>query len=200
MKKFIVLFLMAVFSTAIFATEPVKYGVVAGLSESGLTGNSQKRLGFTGGFSSEIPIIQNRIYLSPSLLYANRQYYLYLDNGLTRKENGTFQYIDLPILIKLKSDPIIGQNVKAFLSVGPTISYLISLHNKYGYVDYAFQSNNFYALKHFSYSAGLNIGLEYKNKFQMSIGYNFGIGRMTSSPRFENSRQDYISLTFAYYL
>lgn len=201
MKKFILLFLLAVMSTATFATDPIKFGFTGGVNLSRISENYVQRVGYNVGVVSDIPIISNRVYITPSLQIARREYNLECSR-FTFDENAMFTYIELPVQIKIKTNPIFNKDIKAFTSFGPSISYVTGLKTDTGLTQYSnvFQPGSYYDLKRFNWAIGVNFGIEYMKKYQASFGYNIGLTNISNSSKFENAKTRTFTLTLSYFL
>lgn len=198
MKRFILLFLFAVISTATFATDPIKFGVTGGANSSNTTVNAVSNFGYNVGIVFEAPIITNKVLLCPSLQYSTRVYNFYKPQFSTVYEKNRFSYIDVPLMIKLKTNSI--GDIKLFTSFGPTFSYLFQITSNDNKVDHSamFGDASKYNLRKYSWSLGINFGAELSKKYQISIGYNFGLNDLSYNymRRFAKGRSIMLTLTY----
>lgn len=201
MKKFILLFLLAVISTASFATDPIKFGLTGGINLSNTSIDGAHKLGFNVGITSDIPIMSNTVYFSPSILYSERTYvFTYSESIYSEKETSKLSYIDMPLLIKLKTNSIGNSNIKLFTSFGPTLSYAIKMSwNGISSTEvFGQNSGTDYDMARINWAVGINVGAEFAKRFQISAGYNLGLTDMSTSAYYSHpkSRNAMLRLTF----
>ncbi len=111
------------FLNSAFASFPVKKGIKAGLNITSSSGNlveTEYKNGFTGGLFL-CTAISRKLFIQPELLFSAKGYKFeaeFFDGKVT------FNYIELPIIIKVW---IFRQTLKnSHLYLGPVVSYNIS--------------------------------------------------------------------------
>ncbi|WP_324673110.1 porin family protein [Hymenobacter sp. GOD-10R] len=107
----------------------VRVGIKAGANLSNLSGDLQdedrfqNKTGFVGGLMLNVPLLaDNFLSLQPELLYSQKGFKndgSYLKGLYSYKGKATYNYLDLPVLAKIKAGPI-------FVEAGPQFSYLIN--------------------------------------------------------------------------
>lgn len=182
MKNFISIILFITMSITTFAKDPVKFGVTIGGNSTSISNYGGSKITYNGGILLQIPIISDKFYISPSVQYAKREFDLKWNVfNMPAQVTLNFAYIDVPVLFKLKSNTI-GSNMKLFTSFGPTLHYIIKLH------DYDEQAINSHTINRKNYSVGLNAGVEFSNKYQVGIGYNVGLSKIANDPKYKEPK------------
>lgn len=111
-------------------------GIRVGANFSNLEGDLENesryknKIGFQGGFTYGIGVINNFFFIQPELLYSTKGF-KYQDSEIALPVGGTvrregsmnYNYLDLPLLAKIKAGPI-------YFEGGPQASYLLSVNNK----------------------------------------------------------------------
>ncbi|MHA6249820.1 porin family protein [Pontibacter sp. CAU 1760] len=110
-------------------------GIRGGANFSNLEGDLknesryENKLGFHAGLTFGIPVVPDFFFIQPELLYSNKGF-KYEDSQVTtpigsgtREGEMNYNYIDLPVLAKIKAGPI-------YFEAGPQASYLLSVKNK----------------------------------------------------------------------
>ncbi|MCC9168362.1 porin family protein [Pontibacter harenae] len=110
-------------------------GVRVGANLSNLEGDLQNedrfenKWGFHAGLTYNIGIIGNFFSIQPELLYSNKGYknsdeeYTLLTDTYRREGNTNYNYLDLPVLARIKAGPL-------YFEAGPQASYLLSVNNR----------------------------------------------------------------------
>ncbi|HEX8351099.1 MAG TPA: porin family protein [Hymenobacter sp.] len=145
----------------------VRLGIKAGANLSNLAGNLanedrfQNKLGFVGGVMINAPLLDdNFLSLQPELLYSQKGYRndgsaLF---GTYRYEgDASYNYLDLPILLKIKAGPL-------FVEAGPQFSYLLNRKD---------ETQTYFNNQPLLYTAAES-DLSNVNRFE--VGYAAGIG------------------------
>jgi hypothetical protein len=164
MKKFRVLVLALLASTALFAQDP-KFGIKAGLNISKLTNAGYDwRAGFNGGLLSHIHITP-AFSLQPEIMYSSQgaKYTDEFNQEITRKLN----YINVPVLLQYNFD-------NGFrLQGGPQLGLLVAAKDKLGDVNTnRVNTDNFNSID-FSVPVGVSY-LSYSG-FGVDARYNIGV-------------------------
>jgi opacity protein-like surface antigen len=135
MKKLSLLFFF-VLATFTAAQAQSGIGIRVGANLSNLSGDLknesryENKVGFHGGLTYGIGVIENFFYIQPELLYSMKGF-KHQDTEVDIPGVGTverdgkmnYSYLDLPVLAKIKAGPI-------YFEGGPQASYLISVDNK----------------------------------------------------------------------
>ncbi|WP_377487269.1 porin family protein [Pontibacter toksunensis] len=135
MKKLLSIFVFALV-TFTAAQAQSGFGIRGGANFSNLEGDLknesryENKIGFHGGVTYGIDVIDNFFFIQPELLYSTKGF-KYRDSEITlptgstfrREGNINYNYIDLPVLAKIKAGPI-------YFEAGPQASYLLSVNNK----------------------------------------------------------------------
>ncbi len=202
MKKNL-LFLSLLFSTASFAQSTTSFGIKAGLSNSGIKGetstqlndlidktggmvSTQNRNGFYAGVYASIPLDET-ISIQPGINYVQRGYNMKGDLnikglgflGANAKAQLQTDYIEIPLLVKLKLD-------KFEVFAGPQVGYLMNANVKTtaGLLGINLLNKDFDVSNQFNkWDAGLNFGLGYKitDNIDVSAGYDFGLSKVDAN-------------------
>ncbi|GAA4426631.1 porin family protein [Pontibacter saemangeumensis] len=135
MKKILFAFVFVLGSFAA-AQAQSGIGIRGGANFSNLDGDLknesryENKVGFHGGLTFGIPVVENFFFVQPELLYSTKGF-KYEDNeidvpglgNLEREGKMNYNYIDVPVLAKIKAGPI-------YFEAGPQASYLLSVNNK----------------------------------------------------------------------
>jgi hypothetical protein len=177
MKKIIFTMLIVTLATKMVASEPIQYGVVAGMNSSNYSTFSSARIGFHVGGFAEIPVITKNLFLCPSAQ-------LSLKGADVMGNTWSPYYLDIPIYMKYKF--VINNNISFFGSAGPTISFgIFGEAPGYDYANYSadgdvLRNYNLFSganasLNRFDIGLGFNVGAEFSKRYQLSIGYDNGL-------------------------
>lgn len=164
MKKFGVLALALLTSTALFAQAPV-FGLKAGLNVSKLTGGGYDwRAGFHGGLLSHIHVTP-AFSLQPEIMYSSQgaKYTDVFNQEVTRKLN----YVNVPVLLQYNFDN--GFRLQA----GPQLGFLLAAKDKIGDVN----SNRVNTDNFNSIDFSVPVGVSYLSRtgFGIDARYNVGV-------------------------
>jgi len=106
----------------------VRLGIKAGANLSNLSGDLtnedrfENKTGFVGGIMLNAPIVDNFFSIQPELLYSQKGFKnngSALFNQYRYEGKANFNYLDLPVLAKIKAGPV-------FFEAGPQFSYLLN--------------------------------------------------------------------------
>lgn len=202
MKKFLLLTLLSSISIIAFANDPVKFGITGGANSSSTSIDDKNNFGFSAGVLLQMPIISNRLYLCPSVQYSERSYIFTFTYYLeSEKYNYKFSYIDVPLLIKLKTKSFSNRNTKLFTSFGPTFSYALQMSNSgIKFPSDVFSEDSDENMNRITWAVGINLGIEFSKKYQVSVGYNYGLTNMSNSNFYNFPKSRSIMLTLAFLL
>ena len=217
MKKFLLIACMALFVVRSVSAQSetfknLQWEAVAGMNSSDIGGLGNK-IGFHLGAKAEItlPSVANGVY-------ANAGAFLTLkgckqDYGDLGKSTTNAYYLEIPIHIGYKH--YVNENLSIYGEVGPYIAFGIGgklegteteIDGDYdydsGYTTTISQSKSKIdtfgdgGLKRFDIGAGLRVGVELKNKYTFSLGYDWGFVDIYKDSGFESGiEEDVIDLT-----
>lgn len=190
MKKLLFSFVFVLGSFAV-AQAQSGIGIRAGANFSNLEGDLknesryQNKVGFHGGLTFGIPVIENFFFIQPEILYSTKGF-KYEDTeidvpavGLVERDGKMdYSYIDVPVLARIKAGPI-------YFEAGPQASYLLNVNNNIK------ESLNGEAYSSTTTKRELD-GLQ-----RFEIGYAAGVGFATSSGislgvRYNGSLTDFV--------
>ena len=133
MKKIALLMILGL--SISFAQAQAKFGVKVGANYSNLSGDltdedaNRSKVGFLAGITANFPLSSdNFVSIQPELLYSQKGYQFQkdevtIDNAKYQfKGKRNFNYLDLPVLLKLNAGPI-------FFEAGPQFSYLLGIRD-----------------------------------------------------------------------
>ncbi len=185
MKKILVLFVLSIACImGIHAHEELKWGAMAGMNSSDFsTDGLDSKVGFHVGIKAEkdLPQIAQGVYLDMAALLSLKGAQI---NGNDASLKFNPYYLEIPIHMGYKY--AINDNFAIFGNFGPYFAvglfgkmkatgYLIdevegltSIHDSAK----VFGSN---AMKRFDFGLGLKAGVEFFQKYQVSIGYDWGL-------------------------
>lgn len=199
MRAQLLLFVFSFASFGAFSQSPISFGVRAGITSSGMSGDAvnnfkslldftngsiatKNHTGFFGGGFVSIPISET-VSIEPALYYAQKGYDLqgqlaikgadFL--GAKAKANLLTQYVDLPVLVKA--------NLGGFqVFAGPQVSYLANanLKTSAGVLGFNLLRFNTDATSQFNrWDAALTggIGYEFSNGVNVMASYDQGLSK-----------------------
>lgn len=162
MSKKLILCALALFiAWGVSAQKPVRYGVMAGMNVSSIT-DLDSKIGFHAGAKAEIglPQVTNGLYLDAGALLS-----------LKGAKNGDVKfhayYLEVPVHLGYKYE--LNDDFALFGNAGPYIG--IGLFGKTGDI----KTFSDALLKRFDFGLGLKAGFELKKKYQVAVGYDFGL-------------------------
>ncbi|MGV3538229.1 MAG: porin family protein [Rufibacter sp.] len=209
MKKLLFLFAFVTVSFLAEAQAPISLGIKAGVNYSTLTADEDEGLKYKPGFhigAYADYAISDMVSIRPELLYTRKGSKFSMNETYTEtdefgdeetytfKVDGdmTFQYIELPILARVKTGGF-------FFEGGPTFGYLLKseadmkgsitggIFDNYefdGTTDGTKDSNRF----EFGYAAG--IGYELSNGLSFTLRYNGGITKINKDSEEETDEDE----------
>jgi len=171
-------------SGEIKATEPIRFGVVVGLNDSKLSSIIMKsRIGFHAGVKAEFNFnsIAEGIYLDAAALISLKGGKFDWGDGESSKYNP--YYLEVPIRIGYKY--AVNDKFSILGNCGPYIGYGImgKVEEVSDGVTHRYDIFSNY-LNRFDYGLGFRVGVELKQKIQVTAGYDFGLG--DSSEKMQN--------------
>lgn len=176
MKRIILLCLIcSYFSIILYAERPSKFGIVSGMNSSKYsTSLFSSKIGFHAGAKTEFGLSKG--------LYVDAGVLLSLKGGkVDWGDFGSYKsnpyYLEIPVRFGYKYS--VNEDIKIFGKLGPyfALGLFGKEINTYGPGDtekYDLFSGED-AIKRIDLGAGLNIGIEIKEKFQFSIGNDWGL-------------------------
>lgn len=200
MKKQLLLLAAVAASAVVFAQSKPSFGVKAGITQAGLSGDAvnsfqslldfsngaiatQSRTGVFGGIHATIPVSEN-FSLEPGLYYTQRGYEVKgsfsLKNAAFLSANAKAQlsttYIDVPVLAKVAVSGL-------QLFAGPQVSYLADakLRTTAGALGFNVVDNTTDAKEQFNqWDVALTggIGYQFANGFNLSAAYDHGLSKV----------------------
>lgn len=191
MKKALLLFaLVAISIMSINAQDNLKWGVMAGMNVSKYTITGfDSRIGFHAGVKAEVGLSQNAngsgAYMDFAALLTLKG--AKVDGGSLASITFNPYYLEVPVRVGYKY--AVNDDFSLFGSVGPYIA--VGLFGKAkakvdgDYLDVDFDeiggnsaSENIFGedrLKRFDFGLGLKAGVEFSQKYQVAISYDFGL-------------------------
>lgn len=181
MKKFFVLFVLLITSViGIHAQEGLKWGAMAGMNSSDFsTDGFSSKVGFHVGIKAEKELSQiaQGVYLDMAAL-------LSLKGAQVNGDNASLKfnpyYLEIPIHMGYKYT--VNDNIAVFGNFGPY--FAVGLFGKVKATGYLIDESNIHdsakvfgddAMKRFDFGLGLKAGVEFCQKYQFSIGYDWGL-------------------------
>ena len=158
--------------------ENVKFGIKGGMNLSKMT-NFTSKVGYHAGVKAELnlPQISEGVFIEGAVLVSSKGAKLdYWGFGKSKVEAA---YLEIPIQLGYKHS--INSDMKLMGSFGPYFAY--GLFGKQT-IDYdwdgetdreKYDTFGDEGLKRFVFGLGLSAGIEFKQKYQFSIGYDFGL-------------------------
>ncbi|WP_439880435.1 porin family protein [Pontibacter sp. MBLB2868] len=181
MKKlfFVFAFVLASFSFA----QAQSFGIRGGANLSNLSGDLrnedryENKFGFHAGVTLNFGIVDEFFSIQPELLYSNKGFKNADEEFTTplgtykRTGNVNYNYLDLPILAKIKAGPL-------YFEAGPQASYLLSVNNATKeYFNGNLQSSTTTerdkdGLKEFELGYAAGVGLMSRSGISLGLRYN----------------------------
>ena len=218
MKKFLLIACMALLGVCSMSAQSetfknLQWEAVAGMNSSDIGGLGNK-IGFHLGAKAEmkLPSVANGVYANAGAfisLKGSKQ-----DYGELGKSTTNAYYLEIPIHIGYKHN--VNENLSIYGEVGPYIAYGIGgkLETTDTYIEGDYDYDSGYnttisqsktkidtfgdgGLKRFDIGAGLRVGVELKNKYTFSLGYDWGFVDIykDSGLEFEDDAEGVIDLT-----
>lgn len=208
MKKQILLFFVLSFSTLVFAQSKPSFGIKAGVTQAGLSGDAvnslqslvdfaggaittESRTGFFAGASATVPV-SDMFSIESGLYYTQRGYGLrgsfsvkgaeFLSANARAQLNTT--YIDMPLLAKVNLSGL-------QLFAGPQVSYLTDakLRTTAGALGFNVLDKTMDAKSQFNqWDVALagGIGYRFANGFNISAAYDHGLSKVDNGQNLDS--------------
>lgn len=183
-KLSIFLLLVIIFGINANAQQNVRFGVVAGANVSKFSSALfHSRLGFHLGVRAEVPLsnLSENVYLESSALISLKG--AKIDWGDLGKYKYNPYYLEIPIHIGYKH--IVTDNFAVFGSAGPYLAVGLfgkaKFNDNIDLLDIEESDVNLFgndAMKRFDFGLGVKAGLEFNNKYRLSIGYDSGLNNI----------------------
>ena len=181
MKKFFVLFVLLMTGViGIHAQEGLKWGARAGMNSSDFsTDGFSSKVGFHVGIKAEKELSQiaQGVYLDMAALLSLKGAQV---NGDDASLKFNPYYLEIPIHMGYKY--AVNDNIAVFGNFGPY--FAVGLFGKVKATGYLIDESNIHdsakvfgddAMKRFDFGLGLKAGVEFCQKYQFSIGYDWGL-------------------------
>ncbi|MFD1469121.1 porin family protein [Hymenobacter caeli] len=161
--------------------QTVRLGLKAGANLSNLSGNLmnqdkyKNKFGFEGGLLLNVGIVHDLLSVQPEVLFSQKGFkyaddsYTVLGNTYKYTGNRTYNYIDVPVLLKVKAGGL-------FFEAGPQYSYLLNVRD----------NSNTTSNGSSVYTTANTQNLDHVNRNE--IGYAAGLGFEASSGVFLDVR------------
>lgn len=175
-KLFMVAIILMVGIGAAMAQKQVQWEAVAGLnfSKINVTGYSSK-LGFNAGIRGELelPTLYDGAYVNAAALLSLKG--ASLDWGELANGKSNAYYLDIPIHLGYKHT--VNNDFSLFGEFGPyfAIGLFGDTDTASEYGEESESHSTFDEFKRFDFGLGLRIGAEIKQKYSLSLGYDFGL-------------------------
>ena len=181
MKKIFVLFVLLMTGViGIHAQEGLKWGAMAGMNSSDFsTDGFSSKVGFHVGIKAEKELSQiaQGVYLDMAALLSLKGAQV---NGDDASLKFNPYYLEIPIHMGYKY--AVNDNIAVFGNFGPY--FAVGLFGKVKATGYLIDESNIHdsakvfgddAMKRFDFGLGLKAGVEFCQKYQFSIGYDWGL-------------------------
>lgn len=195
MKKIVLTFVFSVTIMCVFSQSNARFGIVGGMNVSKFGGNAianvlPSRIGFHAGPKAEISLSMLRnVYLDASALLSLKGTGQLLDEG-----NRSLYYLEVPLRIGYKYP--MNNTFSVFGKAGPYVGFGLFGSSIEGYEDNPFSDDEF-GYKRFDFGLGVKAGVEISNKYQASIGYDWGLINIDNSGSIGFSNRN-LSVSLAY--
>lgn len=191
MKSLSLSICIILFSAAIHAQSPIRYGVTSGINFSKyLSADLNYSTGYQIGVSTELglPSIHRNMYINSTLLLTQKGG---KSNDLDNLKINAC-YLELPIHIGIKQK--LSGKFTLFEEAGPYLAWGLSGKTKAdSYSSYSgeqdgYKYNTFSksGLKRWDFGLGLKVGTEYMNHVRLAWGMDFGLMEVTKSSNAKN--------------
>lgn len=180
MKKFLTIFFATIFGVSTLSAQNFSVEAVAGMNVSNWGGLGSK-VGFHAGARAELalPSLADGIYTNTALLFSSKG--CKQDYGDLGKATTDAYYLELPIHIGYKFS--VTDNFAVFGEAGPYVGYGLFGKSKADYGDDGYSSSydedetseTFDMADRFDVGVGLRVGVEFKRKYSISLGYDWGL-------------------------
>lgn len=162
------------------------------------------KIGFNAGLKADY-FFTNNVYLGTGLMFNQKgikgDYSDPDDPEYKYSEKVTLNYLEIPLHIGYRHP--VSNNVAIFGEVGPYFAYAVSGKVKYDPSDPDDETNLFKIkddagdkiYKRFDAGIGIHAGVEF-NKFQIKVGYDFGLTNLNKTYSFEDYDEDGDTYTY----
>jgi hypothetical protein len=182
MKRFLCFTLLSMFflSGEIKATEPIRFGIIAGINNSKFaSGGINTIIGFHAGLKTEYHFssVDKGIYIDAAALISLKGGKFSAWEGQSRKYNP--YYIEVPIHIGYKL--ALNDRFSFLGNIGPYLGYgimgnVVEVNEGVTYRSDVF--SEYYFTSRFDYGLGIRIGVEMMKKIQVTAGYDLGLDQI----------------------
>lgn len=169
-------------------------------NNSNTTDNPDFRTGFHLGIFSELGLV-DVLQIKPAILYSQKGFkstntYLTLTGTQTAETTTKLDYIDIPILLKLKPVPMVS------LQAGPVFSFLANKSVETEYEDNSSTSESQDPfdeddLRSSDVLGYVGIGFE-ASKARLDIGYNFGFAKIDKEDSENRARNEVFQVSLGF--
>lgn len=206
MKKILLLVaIMAASLSTVNAQDGFKFGVTAGMNVAKMSATGlDSKVGYNLGVKAELglPQLANGVYVDGAVLFTSKG--AKMDFGDLGSQKINSNYLEIPIHIGYKY--AINDNFNVFGSFGPYFAFGIGGKTKVEELDYTdddelirvsekYDTFGDDGLKRFDLGLGLRVGVEINKRYQVSLGYDFGLTE-TYKSEFEPSDENYEEMDF----
>ncbi len=171
--------------------QTASFGVRGGANISNLSGDLrnedrfENKVGFHGGIFANFGIVDDFFSIQPELLYSSKGFkneeseYTVLNQTYRREGKSNYNYLDLPVLAKIKAGPL-------YFEAGPQASYLLSVNNETKtYINDNLQSTN----RDEKSKEGLS---EFEVGYAAGIGFTSRNNAISFGVRYNGSINDFV--------
>lgn len=201
MKKSILTILFIAMTMTMFATSPIKFGVIAGFNSNKTDNEDVNSGGSTFGVLTEIPVLNN-LYICPGIQVTQKtsalSYKTYRNTYELNGEKAVIRYLEIPLNVKFKFNT--NTSVPLFIAAGPTFSYGLKgivKNDKWESVN-VYTNDTAFDLNRFDFGFGGSVGAELFKHVQISLGYNMGTASVSKLDCNLKSKNRTSTLSVAY--
>ncbi|MEE1546236.1 MAG: porin family protein [Prevotella pectinovora] len=198
MKKIFLFVICALMSVCTFAQSKINWEGQAGLNISKYnTVLYGSNMGFHVGVRGQmdVPSLFNGAYINAGALFSLKG--ASIDMGELADGKSSAYYLDIPVHLGYKHT--VNDNFSVFGEFGPyfafglfgkTDSNTIDYDDDYEQVSSYESHNTFDEFKRFDFGLGIRLGVEFRQKYTFSIGYDFGLAN-TWNKNWEKEESEY---------
>jgi len=170
----------AAFTATASAQSTMKFGAVAGVDFSNLTGSDvsglSSKTGFAGGLYAGFPMGKS-VVIEPELLYVNKGA---KDNTISPNQTLSINYIEIPVLVRYNFNPAGGP----FLLLGPSVGFSTSCNFSSGGA--TADCKGLGADVQTTFAGVVGLGFQ-KNRFGLEGRYDFDFGSAFKTSNAKNA-------------